>query len=117
MKIFVTVVGIAFFGCLNTAQAASTPAPRNLVCTNNSGSVSISLCGVRGCVASVTNGGTTVRYLENRKKGTDGSLTYTTRPGSRSRCTIVVGPLHSGLRLLETVSCAESLEGATCQIR
>ena len=99
-----------------TATPTAVPA-KTLTCTNSKGSIAISLCGIRGCTATVKLGSAApISYATTRTKNTDGSLTYKPAVGAKRKCTIVIGPLKYGSRKVLNANCASSLKGSSCTI-
>jgi hypothetical protein len=68
------------------------------------------------CSATTNIDGVATKYGVVRKRGSDGSLTFTPRVAARPRCTIVISPLRYGTRRLLSISCAKSLKNAVCSI-
>jgi hypothetical protein len=122
LNLAIAVLMAATFSSTAFAQEATptaTPAPgRNLTCSNSTGSIVIGICGVKGCSAKVTLGSTPAKtYLTKRTKNADGSLRYATISGAASKCTIDIGALKFGSRLVTQASCAKTLKNSKCNIK
>ena len=100
-------------------SATSTPAAgKTLTCKNNAGTLTVGICGIKGCDVKVTlkDSSTSSTYVTKRTKASDGALTYKTGKSVTPKCTIVIGPLSKGTRLVNNATCAKTLKGAKCNI-
>ena len=109
------IIAVLIIGSTLLSQSAFA-STRKLVCTKSDDMVTFSLCGVRGCTATVElNGGIPTDYPVTRTKGTDGSLLYRATSAAQARCRFKISPLHSGTRtMINAPRCAPSLASATC---
>ena len=121
---------LSFLVCSSSYAQSATPtatptvaptavAGRTLTCDKkNVGKLEISLCGIKGCPATITRPSKTpTSYTFNRKKNSDGSLSYTPRVGSKNKCNVEIGALRSGIRPVISASCLSGLKGASCSIQ
>jgi hypothetical protein len=101
------------------ALYAATPcaaATRLLTCSRNTSSVVFSICGARGCTASVINNGAeSTVFKVSRKKQTNGALVYSTSSRSKRKCSFTISPLSQGIRRISnTPVCARGLKRGVC---
>lgn len=115
-NLLITSALCLMFASTAIAQTTVPTTGRTLTCKNNSGKIQIGICGIRGCTAVTSIGSTITKYTLTRKRNTNGSLTYTTRIGTTPKCTVGIGSLLGGRRLVTGASCATSLVGASCNI-
>jgi len=89
---------------------------RVLVCTKGTNKVEFGICGVRGCIASVSSARrAAVTYRVGRQKLSSGALQYTPTDGAARRCTFNISTLSNGRRSISnTPSCNTALRNARC---
>ena len=121
MKKILVLVAVALLGASVVVADDAVPTPtsvplKTLTCSNSKAKIEFGICGYIGCPATITVSGKATTYKFKRTKS-NGALNYTTAAGKKPKCTVVISPLHNGVRQVNTASCAKTLVGAPCSIQ